>query len=202
MQILGHADFVDCHDVRMLHARGVLRLAMEALHEIRRRPRARGEDLHRDLAIETDLARAIDDAHAAFADEFDELVVAEPLVQRAGQIHAQGFGRNQCEMAPTHTRRRAERVAEGQIGQLTRSDEDVRACGISRGGSKFFNSPDVHSIAGHSPFRRISCGSARNYKGQEIFDGHLARRCRARSERPTAVPALAQRPVLRRCHGS
>ena len=45
------------------------------------------------------LARAIDHAHAAFADQFEQFVVAELALGRIGQIQFQRFGRQQGQVA-------------------------------------------------------------------------------------------------------
>src|SRR5882724_7183580 len=71
------ADFVNGHYVRMLKLGRRLGLGAEPLH-VRSAGQLPGQNhLHRDGAVETDLSRAIDHAHAAAGDFFQEFVIAE-----------------------------------------------------------------------------------------------------------------------------
>ena len=73
------ADVVERADVRMLEARDVPRFALEPLAPARhRRPDAGRQHLDGDEAIEPRVARLVDLAHAAFADEGEDLVGTEP----------------------------------------------------------------------------------------------------------------------------
>jgi hypothetical protein len=71
------ADFVDRNDPRMLKAGGRLGLAAEPLQMGFTRAMAETNNLKRNEAVETFLARAIDDALAAAPDFLQELVITE-----------------------------------------------------------------------------------------------------------------------------
>ena len=71
------ADVEQRADVRMIERRDRARLALEAVAKLRVGRERRGEDLDRDGAIEPRVARAIDLAHAARADERDDFIGAE-----------------------------------------------------------------------------------------------------------------------------
>jgi DNA-binding MarR family transcriptional regulator len=68
------------HDVRVLEARGHLRLAREARHELRVRAQLAVEDLDGDVAIDALLERAIDASHRADTDELADLDVPGDLL--------------------------------------------------------------------------------------------------------------------------
>ena len=71
---------VDRHDVGVVQLGRRLGLAAEALHRLGRQSQAGGEHLERHLAVERDLPRLVDDAHAAAAELADDLEIAEPSV--------------------------------------------------------------------------------------------------------------------------
>ncbi len=106
VQFLGAAYLVDRHNIGMLHARGVLRFAPESFDKVARGPRPCSKELDRDFAIETDLPRAVDHAHAAFADEFEQFVVAELPLCRIIQIQFQRIDWQQREMTQVRQVRR------------------------------------------------------------------------------------------------
>jgi hypothetical protein len=68
---------VDRDDVRMLERGGEARLAQEPLAERYVLRQLRREQLQRDVAIEGEVARAVDDAHSAAAKNFVEPVASE-----------------------------------------------------------------------------------------------------------------------------
>ena len=61
-------DGVDRDDVRMIQLRGCLGFAEEPLPDVRPKAQLGRQDLDRDLPLETFVARAIHDAHAATTD--------------------------------------------------------------------------------------------------------------------------------------
>src|SRR4030095_4426606 len=95
MQFFGAADLMDRDDVRVLHARRVLRLAPEAFDELARRPRAGARQLKRNVAIQAALERAVDDAHPAFADLFEQFVVAELPLRRIVEVELKRLCRDE-----------------------------------------------------------------------------------------------------------
>ena len=78
---------VDRHDVGVVQLGRRLGLAAEALHGVGGQAQPAAEDLEGHLAVERDLARLVDDAHAAAADLADDLEVAEPLPARRTANH-------------------------------------------------------------------------------------------------------------------
>ena len=72
---------VDRHDVGVMQLGRRLCLTVEASHRLARQAQAGGQDLERHLAVERDLPRLVDDAHAATADFPDDLEIAEPSVR-------------------------------------------------------------------------------------------------------------------------
>jgi len=70
---------VDRNDVRMVQPGGGLGLAAEALHGFFGQPQSGAEQLERNLAVEGDLPRFMDAAHAAAADLAHDLEIADPL---------------------------------------------------------------------------------------------------------------------------
>ena len=72
------AEVVDRHDRRVIHLGDDLRLALEALLELRGQV-ARGDELDGDLAVEQRVARAVDDAHAAAPELPEDLVAVGEL---------------------------------------------------------------------------------------------------------------------------
>ena len=75
------ADFVDRDDVRMVEARRGGGLGVETLDEILRCELALRDHLEGDFAIQAQLPRAPDDAHAAARDFFKQFIMTQP---RAG----------------------------------------------------------------------------------------------------------------------
>ena len=78
------ADLEDRHDAGMIELRGRLGLGAEALHIGVVGELTCEDHLQGDGAIERFLPRLVDDAHAAAADFFEQVVVAEVLDLRAG----------------------------------------------------------------------------------------------------------------------
>jgi hypothetical protein len=66
----------------MRQRRDRLRLALEAHARLRVARHALGEDFHRHVAVEARVARAVDVAHSARADRFDDGVRAEACAWR------------------------------------------------------------------------------------------------------------------------
>src|SRR5215471_256628 len=73
------ADVVQRADVRMIEARDRFRLALEPLLEIEVARDVIGQDFDRDGALEARVACTVDLAHAAGADQRENLVGAETL---------------------------------------------------------------------------------------------------------------------------
>ena len=71
------ADVVDRADVRMVQRRGDARLAPEAFERLGVRGQIARQELQRDLTAEPDVFRAVDDAHAAAADAFENPVMTD-----------------------------------------------------------------------------------------------------------------------------
>ena len=65
---------VQRHDVGVVHARGGLRLAEKELHGAGMVPQALGHALQRDGPAKATVPRLVDEAHAAAADFFEDLV--------------------------------------------------------------------------------------------------------------------------------
>ena len=82
------AHLVHDHDVGVLQSRGVLCLAPEAVDEFLRRQGSGREQLDRHLAVEATLPGAVDHAHAALADQFQQFVVAELALQRIVEVES------------------------------------------------------------------------------------------------------------------
>jgi len=81
------AEVEDRHDTRVLQPRDDLRLATEAPPRIHVLEQIRSHDLHRDKAIEPYIARAIDGAHAAAADQlFDPVLVIDDAWHRTHRL--------------------------------------------------------------------------------------------------------------------
>src|SRR6516165_3298343 len=74
------SDSVDRHDIRVMQARGRLRLILKALELARVKNRCQGENLDRHLAPQRDLLRLVDDSHAAATDLADDPVVAQDTI--------------------------------------------------------------------------------------------------------------------------
>jgi hypothetical protein len=86
---------MDVDDVRMRELAGGAGLAQEAAADLRVRGDVRREDLERDLAVEPDVARAVDDAHAAAPELGLELELAGEGVGKAceARVGSDGHGR-------------------------------------------------------------------------------------------------------------
>ena len=82
----GFFQAVDGRDVRMIERRQELGFALEAGHALGIAGEGLGQDLQRDVAIEASVAGAVDFAHAAGAEERDDLVGAD---LGAGAKHAE-----------------------------------------------------------------------------------------------------------------
>ena len=81
---LGDADAVNRHDVRMLDGARRARLAQEALAALGILDELGRDHLERDVAVELDLPRAVDDSHAAPP---DDRIYPAPSEQRARSQH-------------------------------------------------------------------------------------------------------------------
>ncbi len=88
---VGFVDRVDDRDVRMFERGGSARLLNEPLAPVGVGHQLRRQHLERHLAVQAQVERAIDDAHAAAADLFDDLIVRE---RPADQGHGGHFNRD------------------------------------------------------------------------------------------------------------
>ena len=75
------AEVVDGDDVRVLKAREGARLAREALGEARVARDGGRQNLERDQSVEPRLPRLVDGAHAALADQFEDLELRKERAQ-------------------------------------------------------------------------------------------------------------------------
>gem|GEM_PF-4861092 len=75
---LVRADLEDLHDVDMLQPGGRLAFHLKPVKLARAREIPRQDHLQRDVPVQADLPRPVDDSHAAAADLLDQLVVADP----------------------------------------------------------------------------------------------------------------------------
>jgi hypothetical protein len=81
------ADFVNRHDVRMIEARRRGGFVAKALHRLGRGKFAGKNHFNRHLAMETDLACAIDHSHPTARNFLEQLVIAKAAhLERAEQI--------------------------------------------------------------------------------------------------------------------
>ena len=80
------AHLVHDYDIGMLQQCCVLRLVAESCDEFLRGPLPRRQKLDRNVAVEAALARAIDQAHPALADQFQQFVVAELALRGIIQV--------------------------------------------------------------------------------------------------------------------
>ena len=82
------ADFVNSHDVRMPQRGDHLRFIAKPPHKIRAGKRAVQKHFQRDDAVQAQLPRPINHAHAAARNLFQQVVIAQPqqhpLIQNAG----------------------------------------------------------------------------------------------------------------------
>jgi hypothetical protein len=113
------AEIVDAHDAGMVEPREQACLAQEALGEARVPGRAGREDLERDVAVELPVPRAVDDPHAALADELADLEQRE----RAGEL-----GRRRCRRA----RARDGRLGRDLVRGVVRAREPEQAARAAR----------------------------------------------------------------------
>ena len=79
------ADFVDLHDVRMLQASDRLGLGAEPLHILFVGVGAGEDHLERDEALELDVPRLVDDAHATPAQHGEKLIALDRRELAAGR---------------------------------------------------------------------------------------------------------------------
>src|SRR6185503_14689336 len=79
------ADFVNGHNVRVLETGGSGGLGAKTLDEILACERPSQKHFHGDNAAQAHLPRAIDHAHPAAGDLFEQLVVAKPLLAEHAQ---------------------------------------------------------------------------------------------------------------------
>ena len=76
------ADFVNGDDVRVLQAGRRRSFRAESLHKLRTGERTKQQHFHRHDAIQAQMPRAINNAHAAPRDFFEQFVIAERARQR------------------------------------------------------------------------------------------------------------------------
>ena len=88
IQSLVLADFVNRHDVRVAQFRGRPGFGPESLAKHLARERAAHEHFQGDDAVEVDLARLIDHAHAAARYFFEQLVITKPAPRGRNQARA------------------------------------------------------------------------------------------------------------------
>ncbi len=118
MLAIVRADLVDGHDVRVVEVGGGLGLGAEALH-FRLGSETAGKDhLEGDDAVEADLPRLEDDAHAAAGDLFQQLVIAEVAhrPERGGR----------CQAADAVVVGEESRQLRGQVGVLGQQRGAIR----------------------------------------------------------------------------
>jgi len=77
-------DFVNRHDVWMAQASRGNRFGAQTQSDVRSAKSSNGQQLHRNEPVQADLAGAIDNAHAAAADFFEQFVIAQPGEWRPG----------------------------------------------------------------------------------------------------------------------
>ncbi len=83
LAVVGLADVVDVDDVRVVDAIGGARLAQHPRAEVRLSAEVGPNQLDRDHAVDEDVSRAIDDAHAAFADaRFEAIAAGDDFAER------------------------------------------------------------------------------------------------------------------------
>ncbi len=90
VEVLEIADFKHRDDVWMGQSPGMTCLGSKARNQLVGRERIERQQLQRDFAVETQLPRAIHDAHAAGADLLQQQVVVDAVVGRVVEIE---FGR-------------------------------------------------------------------------------------------------------------
>ena len=82
---LGLVDVVHRADVRVVERRGRARFALEALERTGLARQFVGQELQGDRAIEPHVLGLVDDAHAATAEAFRDLVMGDPLTDHVGR---------------------------------------------------------------------------------------------------------------------
>ena len=82
--ILDITDLIDGDDVRVVERGGGARFLFEAAKRVGVARQLRTEQLHGDLSLEAAILREVHLAHAAAADEREDLVGSRPSAQRAG----------------------------------------------------------------------------------------------------------------------
>ena len=98
-QRVGAADVVDRDDVGVIEGRGGARLLFEAVQSSAvSPPRDGGQDLERDLAVQTQVEGAVDLAHASDAEDRDYLIRSK--LRSGGDGHSLGLYRATVEDGP------------------------------------------------------------------------------------------------------
>ncbi|HJR11371.1 MAG TPA: hypothetical protein VJ823_08130 [Rhodanobacteraceae bacterium] len=128
LQTFETAGFVHRNDVRMLHARGVLLLALEALDEIARGPRAGGQQLDCDDAVERDMTGAVHRAHATLTDSFQQLVIPEVPLHRVSKVKVQVSRMRRRGRLVGRGFADAGQAAERNLGQPTQAQQHRHTC--------------------------------------------------------------------------
>ena len=89
---IGLADFVDRADVGMIESGGGLGFAKETGFGLVVAKQVRRQELQRDGALEARVLGLVDDAHAALAELFEDLVVTDGLADQDSSIVPAGSG--------------------------------------------------------------------------------------------------------------
>ena len=92
-QAILHADIVDGEDVRMRERRHRLGLALESRHSVGVAGQRRRQDLDGHVATEAGIARAVDLAHAAFAQLVEDAIRAEARTGCETHLVGELYGR-------------------------------------------------------------------------------------------------------------
>ena len=121
------ADLVDLDDVGVLQAGDGLRLGAEAVALVAPGMAAGQDHLESDEAVESELPRLVDDAHAAAADLLHDLVTGHGRQQERGR-RWDGDRRRRGDVDRQERRRRRVRAAEG-AGAAGDSGRSVAAAG-------------------------------------------------------------------------
>ena len=80
------ADLVNSHDVWMLEAGRRRSFRTKPFHKLRTGERTKQQHLHRDDAVQAQMSRPINNAHAAARDFFEQFVIAESAVARRKDV--------------------------------------------------------------------------------------------------------------------
>ncbi len=91
--VVGLADFVDGADVRVVEGGGGLRFGGEALFGLHVHAENGRQELERDRPAEVGVGGAVDDAHAAAAEQSVDGVVPDRLPRQPVRIGGRGFRR-------------------------------------------------------------------------------------------------------------